>query len=174
MKPARTRGYTLIELLVALAILGVIVVLCGRIFQQANVSWNTGSRKAEINMIGRGIAEFIAQDISRCVPSTPAAVLTGNSPSFTVIDDASWPSLLVISYSLSGPLTRTVGAPAVLLPDLDKKPMYLKVSATVKAGAGFVDVTVTVTDTDPLITSYSVDFKSRAWLANRDRYKYEE
>jgi prepilin-type N-terminal cleavage/methylation domain-containing protein len=189
MKPVRKNGFTLIELLVALAILGVIVVLCGRIFQQANASWTTGSRKAEINMIGRGIADFIAQDISRCVPGTLASptTLSGNSPSFTIVDETRIPvgsgaisPTVKVSYLLSGPLERTVeGEPkAVMLPVLPAN-MNLAVSATVEPRdilpgvdlPGYVDVTVTVEDT---AKGYPTLFKSRAWLANRYRYKYDE
>jgi prepilin-type N-terminal cleavage/methylation domain-containing protein len=192
MKPGKKSGFTLVEVLVALGILGVIVVLCGRIFEQANISWTTGSRKAEVNMIGRGIADFIAQDVARCVARVKTdADLSGNNPSFKIIDEASVPpgsastkSLVDISYSLgSAPLTRTVKTAtetttAILLPSL-KNDMMLNVSAelyhpliaTNEVLPAYVDVEVTAEDTD---TNYKYIFQSRAWLANRDRYKYDE
>lgn len=186
MKRARKGGFTLIEVLVALAILGVIVVLCGRIFEQANLSWTTGSRKAEVNMIGRGIADFIAQDVARCVEAD--VPLSGDSPKFKIIDEAGVPlgsaatkALVEVSYSLgSAPLKRTVGAApaATLLPDLTDMTLEVKAFLTPQTplAAGevlpaYVDVAVTVTDTD---TAYDYVFQSRAWLANRDRYKYDE
>ncbi len=177
MKRAEKSGFTLIELLVALAILGVIVVLCGRIFEQSNVSWNTGARKAEVNMVGRGIAHFIAQDISRCVVRDPAdLMLTGQNPTFMILDEDGFAdktvALTTIAYDLDA-LTRSVnnGVAYTLAP----KGM---VKVALKLGPlddndipGYVDVLLTVKDSDG---ASSVPFKSRAWLANRDRYRYDD
>jgi prepilin-type N-terminal cleavage/methylation domain-containing protein len=157
-------GFTLVELLVALAILGVIVVVCGKIFQQSNIAWQTGSLKAEGNLVGRGVADFIAQDISRCVisPSTP------NPTKFEVVNEsgptnANWPRE-TITYSLK-PLRRNGEQ---LAPD---NYIPIPVELIYSAAGGYVDVIVTVQVTEN--TADRKVFKSRAWLINTDRYKYD-
>jgi prepilin-type N-terminal cleavage/methylation domain-containing protein len=179
--PAKS-GFTLIELLVALAILGVIVVMCGVIFEQSNLSWSTGSRKAEVNMVGRGVADFISQDIGRCIARTPADFsLVGSTLTFKIIDEnvvveGSSDTYIYkqITYDFSA-MTRSVkDTPGSML--LAPKDMVKSIIITpqmVVAGElpGYVDVTVEVQDTDETYQQY---FKSRAWLVNRDRYKYDE
>lgn len=174
MKQSERSGFTLIELLVALAILGIIVVICGRIFEQSNVSWNTGSRKAEINMVGRGVADFIAQDIGRSVARTPAEFVAAGSLVFKVIDEnavaegASGSPVQTVTYDF-GAMTRN----GVLLAPKDMVKSVTITPQTVPPTQlpGYVDVNVEVQDQDGV---YTVNFKSRAWLANRDRYAYDE
>jgi prepilin-type N-terminal cleavage/methylation domain-containing protein len=66
-------GFTLIELLVAMAILVVITLIVARIFQQAGVAWDTGTRKAETMMAGRAVTDFVARQLSRAVPDPGGA-----------------------------------------------------------------------------------------------------
>jgi prepilin-type N-terminal cleavage/methylation domain-containing protein len=176
VKRDKHNGFTLIELLVALAILGIIVVICGRIFEQSNVSWNTGARKAEVNMVGRGVANFIAQDLSRCIARTPADLnLSGNSPTFKILDESS-----VAERSVAKPLVNVVYDLTALTrngvklapDDMLQPPVILTPGPLDDLGIpGYVDVDLRVRDSDGV---YTVDFKSRAWLANRDRYRYDE
>ena len=169
------RGFTLIELLVAMAILGVIVVVCGQIFEQATTSWNTGVRKAEMNIVGRGVADFIAQDISRCVmpPGAPPQ-LSGSPVIFTIIDESSVPAnpkaRRTITYKLGNPPTRQVDSGTEF--KLAPPGMVQGVVVTRSPDGGHVDVTVTVKEDDARST-FTKSFKARAWLANRDRYEYE-
>jgi len=169
------QGFTLIELLVAMAILGMIVVMCGQIFEQATTSWNTGVRKAEMAITGRGLADFIAQDMSRCVvtPDKPA-VLTGLTPSFWVLDETEINASgghvfqkVTYAFPSSGSGVPTTRNGVMLAPDG-------MVEAVVLGGdpaKGHVEVTVTVKDE---LTADQKIFTARAWLANRDRYLYEE
>ena len=60
-------GFTLIELLAAMSILLIITLIVAQLFQQASVSWDTGLRKAESTMMGRALADYIAQDLATAV-----------------------------------------------------------------------------------------------------------
>lgn len=175
MKRAGKRGFTLIELLVALAILGVIVVICGQIFQQSTVAWNTGTHRAEVNMVGRGLAGFIAQDLSRCVCETPSDLsIAGSSVKFKVIDEASVtpaspkPAILSVTYDL---VNRTRNGKILAPAGMVQRVVVTAGPADSGGIPAYVDVRVTVREDNGL---YEADFKSRAWLANRDRYNYDE
>ncbi len=91
LKPGILSGFTLIELLVSMAILVIITLMVARIFQQAGVAWETGSRKAEKMMTGRAVSDFLAQQLSHAVPSTNGVAFTvsGFPLSFLVLEDAS-------------------------------------------------------------------------------------
>lgn len=175
MKPTlhtKRTGFTLIELLVAIAILGVIVVLCGKIFEQSNIAWKTGSLKAESNLIGRGIADFIAQDISRSVTvptpvGSPKTFVAINENGVTKNTDAS--PREEITYTFGDPPTRQVkGAEATEMAPLG----YVKsVVLEPHPSLGYVDVKVQV-----CLTENDFDRKeytSRAWLINTNRYNYD-
>ena len=45
--PARRRGFSLIEVLVAMAILTIIVLIVAGIFQQTSLAWSLGLRRAD-------------------------------------------------------------------------------------------------------------------------------
>ena len=80
----------MIELLVAMTILVVITLIVARIFQQAGVAWDTGTRKVETMMAGRAVSDFIAQQLSRAVSDTNGAPfnVTGSPLDFYVLGDA--------------------------------------------------------------------------------------
>lgn len=84
-------GFTLIELLVAMAILVVITLIVAKIFQQAGIAWDTGTRKVESMMSGRAVSDFLAQQLARAVPDTNGAPfnVTGSPLSFYVLGEAS-------------------------------------------------------------------------------------
>lgn len=85
----RPTGFTLIELLVAMVILVCIVLAVARIFQQASVAWQTGTRKAENIMAGRAVADFLAQQLSHAIPDTNGAPFSTSWPlSFMVLEEA--------------------------------------------------------------------------------------
>ncbi len=181
MKQNRDNGFTLIELLVALAILGVIVVMCGRLFEQSNIAWKTGTRKAEMNMVGRGLADFMAQDIARAVirentdQLAKSVSFNNSSFKFWILDEAGvsadeTEALLEIEYKVDGNIMKRNDvqlAPEGMV-------SYLVEPRPSAAGMpNYVDVTITVKE-DEVGSTFSLPFKSRAWLVNWNRYKYDE
>ena len=93
-KPEARRGisgFTLIELLVAMTILVIITLIVARIFQQAGVAWDTGTRKVEQLMNGRAVTDFLAQQLSHAVADTNGTSpfnVTGLPATFYVLEDA--------------------------------------------------------------------------------------
>ena len=84
-------AFTLIELLVAMTILVIITLMVARIFQQATMAWNTGTRKVELMMNGRAVSDFLAQQLSHAVADTNGAAfsVSGLPASFYILNDAS-------------------------------------------------------------------------------------
>lgn len=76
----------MIELLVAMTILVVITLIVARIFQQAGVAWDTGTRKAESMMAGRAVSDFIAQQLSRAIPDTNGVAFSISSSQTLPVD----------------------------------------------------------------------------------------
>jgi prepilin-type N-terminal cleavage/methylation domain-containing protein len=68
---AKNGGFTLVELLAAMTILVIITLIVSKMFQQASVSWDTGTRKAETNMKGRAVVDFIARELSEAILTPP-------------------------------------------------------------------------------------------------------
>ena len=82
-------GFTLIELLVAMTILVIITLIVARIFQQAGVAWDTGTRKVEQLMNGRAVTDFLAQQLSHAVATNGATTFPTTMPAtFYVLEEA--------------------------------------------------------------------------------------
>ncbi len=158
-------GFTLIELLVSMALLMVIVLIVGRIFQEARTTWDVGTQKAELNMRGRAVVNYMAQELA-------TAVGTNSISDFKVVFDALGDSdgtvrafRQDVTYAAgSGRITRN-GEPMV-----DNIKDAVPVFRLIKADAGGmplgVEVKVTVTsegDQDGKV------FMSRAYFENRSR-----
>ena len=171
----RLGGFTLIELLVAMAILVLIVLIVTQIFSQATIAWNTGARRAEMNMTGRAVADFVAQELSQAVlNSTYTFTAGGGSASFWVIGDAtnSTRAATNVQYNYSGNAvtrngqtmtdTNVLGFAFVKTPFPGGGPLDLPL---------YVDVQVTVSDGAPVNASNKV-FESRAEFPNRNRYRF--
>ena len=60
-------GFSLIEVMVATAVLMVIVLMIGAVFRQASSSWDSGYARAEGGMIVRGVIGSIERELSRAV-----------------------------------------------------------------------------------------------------------
>lgn len=177
-------AFTLIELLAAMAILVVIVLIVGMVFQRASVAWDTGMRRADMNMTGRAVADFMAQEMSQAVLGGSNSIfsIASSKAEFIAIGQAESSGMRAarrIVYDLSGNrITRTVSLPDGGSPetmDMCEEDNGLQLGFEEGAGAGtelpaFVDIKVTVSDggTPPLLTIY----QSRAAFANRSRYRY--
>jgi len=63
----RRRGFTLMEILVAMTILAIIILIVSGIFQQSSTAWEAGERKTELNMEGRAAIDLMAQELANAV-----------------------------------------------------------------------------------------------------------
>lgn len=57
------RAFTLIELMVAIAIFVMIILMMSKLFHQSSLAWSAGMRKAQGNMTGRGAIAYMAREI---------------------------------------------------------------------------------------------------------------
>lgn len=60
-------GFTLIEILAAVAILGLMALFLGRIFSESSRIWKLGSKRVESNGTGRSAIEFLSREIGTAV-----------------------------------------------------------------------------------------------------------
>lgn len=73
----RRGGFTLLEILVAIAILAIIVIIVSQIFGQSRAAWESGHRKTGANMEARACITLMAEELSRAVADS---VLTTEPP----------------------------------------------------------------------------------------------
>jgi type II secretory pathway pseudopilin PulG len=69
----RTKAFTLIEVLASMAVLMIIVLILGRVFQDSTNIWTLGTRRAQDNMTARAVMDFVARDVSEAVCGTNLA-----------------------------------------------------------------------------------------------------
>ena len=68
MKPSRRNdAFTLIEVMIATAILLMMTIMMGSLFRQASSAWDAGNAKAEGGMIVRGVVGAITRDMATAV-----------------------------------------------------------------------------------------------------------
>ena len=60
-------GFTLLELLVAISILVIIIMMMSGVFHQSRIAWNSGLRKARMNMGGRAVVDFMSRELSQAI-----------------------------------------------------------------------------------------------------------
>jgi prepilin-type N-terminal cleavage/methylation domain-containing protein len=185
-------GFTLIELLVSMAILMIIVLIVAQLFQQSQQAWESGSRQAEINITGRALADFMAQEISLAADDgeylEPLAIKnSGATIEFSLVDPAGsnrCAQFVYYSYA-GGRIVRTserygdysVG-PIPTGPGVELcQGVRSCVFSAPAAGAGllpaYVDVEVHVLSDDDFARGFTAReqiFKTRAWLRNAGRY----
>jgi prepilin-type N-terminal cleavage/methylation domain-containing protein len=70
MVARRKRGFSLIEVLVAMTILSVIVLIVAGVFQQTGLAWSMGLRRADAQSMVRAVAGAVARDLSMIVDPT--------------------------------------------------------------------------------------------------------
>lgn len=69
MRILRRRGFTIIELLAAMAVLLIMVALLSRVFGSAASTWRAGHKRIESNNSGRAAMEFMSRELSAVVMS---------------------------------------------------------------------------------------------------------
>jgi prepilin-type N-terminal cleavage/methylation domain-containing protein len=60
-------GFTLVEMLVAMAIMLTIMLMMATIFHQSNIAWTTGLREVDMSMQGRAALNMIGEELSHAV-----------------------------------------------------------------------------------------------------------
>lgn len=160
-------------------VLSILVIMCAQMFQQAQMSWEGGSRKADMNLTGRAVADFVAQELSRAVLlSNGNFSVSGNSADFQVLDETN--GLPVdVQYALTGQgkeITRN-GEPVatgIWAVEFAEGPRPLPNTLPL-----YVDVRVTVVSPDD-VEKYQGDagelvkrkriYQARAYMFHRNRY----
>ncbi|MBR4317480.1 MAG: prepilin-type N-terminal cleavage/methylation domain-containing protein, partial [Kiritimatiellae bacterium] len=79
------RGFSLIEVLVAMTILSVIVLSVANIFQQTGLAWSLGLRRADEQSMIRAVAGSLTRDLSTMVD--PANFICGEVGSDSFSED---------------------------------------------------------------------------------------
>ncbi|OVE76979.1 hypothetical protein BVX97_00155 [bacterium E08(2017)] len=72
---AHIKGFTMLEMLAALAIFSMVIVMMGNIYHQASIAWDSGSRKAQGAIEARVILANIAQELTQAVADGAALSL---------------------------------------------------------------------------------------------------
>jgi len=155
-------GFTMIELLVAMSVLVILVLIVSMVFQRAATVWDAGMNKAELDMTGRAVADYVAQELAAAVPINFVSALD-----FSVLGEASGANraICAVKYEFASGILKRNGTEMVQgLTDFVLTP-------TPSAGwvglPQYVDVTVTVTNSAGAKSLY----QSRAYFLNRNRYK---
>lgn len=70
-RPISSRGgFSLLEILVAMAVLTFIVLMMSMVFQQSADIWNSATQRVGLDMAGRGIIAQIQEDMAMAVPAS--------------------------------------------------------------------------------------------------------
>lgn len=67
LNPSRRCGFTLVELLLAMAILGLLVLMLAQMFNETTRAFQVGEVKVANNSDGRGILDFIAREMQQAI-----------------------------------------------------------------------------------------------------------
>jgi len=163
--PACTAAFTMIELLVAMAVLLIIVAIVGQIFQQANSAWSTGLRSVEMTMKGRSVADLIAQELSQAIYSStyPDFNVDANGADFWILGEASATTNAArkVKYDWSGTTLKRDNVE--LAEGIDK------VDVTKGAVSASIPLPSYVTVSVRVATNI---FQTKAFLHHRERYLY--
>ena len=177
-------AFTLIELLVSMAILVVIVLITAQLFTQATTVWNTGTARAEVNMKGRALADFMAQEISQAIMNADYPfTASGNTAKFWVLGNATTATRAaqkIEYYTSSATVFRKVtysdgsSVNDEMCVAISTPPEFIP-TAALASGTNqlplYVDVKVTVSDQGSPPTNRV--YESRACFYNRNRYRMD-
>lgn len=67
VRPSDRKGFTLIEVMVATAVMAIMIVMIGGLFQQASSSWDAGYVRAEGGMAVRAVVGALTRDLATAV-----------------------------------------------------------------------------------------------------------
>ena len=166
MENRKRSAFTLIELLVAMSILIIIIQIIGMFFQRASVAWDTGSRRVELLLTGRAVADFMAQEMQQALPSSDFDA-NGAMADFWILGDAmgALRATQKVHYAATaGKATRTAGG---VTAELSEGVTALDFSEGDPGEFGlplWVDIKVTVSNEVDVKT-----FQTRATFPNRAR-----
>jgi prepilin-type N-terminal cleavage/methylation domain-containing protein len=76
-------AFTLIELLAAMAVLAIMMLMFANIFSSSGKAWTGGTRRAEQNMNGRAVLEYIGKEIGQAIANTNGLVFQVVNPAGT-------------------------------------------------------------------------------------------
>ena len=167
----KDRGFTLVELLVAMTILSILVMICLQFFSKARTVWDTGSRIVDANLKGRAVADFIAQEVSQALNTNFS--VNASTIDFYVLAEVAAVSEPAIRHEIFDASTLgTVTFKTATTNDLCKLNSGDSVAFFAPPTNGlppYVDVNVTLVSSDGKVTNF---FQSRASFPNRYRYKF--
>jgi prepilin-type N-terminal cleavage/methylation domain-containing protein len=88
MRPVHHRGFTIIELLAAMAVLLIMVALLSRVFGLAATNWRNGNKRIESNNSGRTAIEFISRELAGLIisPHGPTMRLQSDVSDFLAME----------------------------------------------------------------------------------------
>jgi prepilin-type N-terminal cleavage/methylation domain-containing protein len=189
MKTARMAGgepgFSLIEMLVAMFILVLMVMMCARMFTNATQSWETGTRKAEVNLIGRSVLDYLTREISKAAFSTNAdtrlnvPTVSGSTLSYNVLSDstngASMDGLVeAVTISLSG--DRLMRVTNEIIRNIDG--LIFKLDPSDPDWPTYVDITLKFRSSSDRArnanTNFVETFAKRVYFPNYHRSRYDD
>jgi len=190
----RKKGFTVIEMMVAMAVLSMLVIAMSRIFQQSLVATDTGYNLVKGNLVGRTIMQYVADDLSNCTD-------WGGGTDFEfdrIITDSdeAVDSTKTVTYELEagGTLTRTVVYYSKATGDIVETNISTLFALSTGANNTVEIVDFKITDPENSDTPKYLDiflsvtikkyedadedsidtknFATRVYLQNNNRYKY--
>ncbi|MCX7008410.1 MAG: type II secretion system protein [Kiritimatiellaeota bacterium] len=76
-------AFTLVELLAAMAVLAIMMLMFANIFSSSGKAWTSGTRRAEQNMNGRAVLEYMSKEIGQAIVNTNGIVFQAVNPGGT-------------------------------------------------------------------------------------------
>jgi prepilin-type N-terminal cleavage/methylation domain-containing protein len=73
VRDAARFGFTLLELLVAMLVMGLIVLASAMMYQSGANAYHIGMQRAEVTLVGRSLVQMIAAELSHAVADDPPA-----------------------------------------------------------------------------------------------------
>lgn len=167
------QGFTLLELLVAIAILMIIVLIAVQLFSRARTAWDVGSRIADSCLKGRTVADFVAQELSRAVLPTNGSsfTVTATTIDFPILRQVETASDLVVTNEQ---ISFAAGTAMLGTNELCRGLADMTFSSNPGYVPGselplYVDVIVRIVSDDGTVTNL---YQSRATFPNWDRYRF--